>query len=246
LFVWKKVTPAVLAAIAIGFVLPAAVLAAWLAAGRALPDLYGATVEYNLQYSGETYAGPLHMASYLLTFPIRHARTDALWLLGGGGCAVLLLAWSRAREGLIAVAWVAAACLTIAINGSRGLPQYFVQAGPAFALAAGCAAALSWQRAGRTVRIAVLLLIAIAVWRVGDFRRGWDYTTYDLAGALGRLDRDTYLARYGRADSGDKYSALAVHQLAGQLPRFRSMYPALELEISAPGPVARASSSALS
>jgi DNA-binding transcriptional LysR family regulator len=31
--------------------------------------------------------------------------------------------------------------------------------------------------------------------------------------------------------------AFAVHQLAGQLPRFRSLYPALELEISAPGPV---------
>ena len=115
------------------------------------------------------------------------------------------------------VAWVAAACLSIAINGSRGLPRYFVQAGPALALAAGCAAALSWQRAGRAVRIAAIVLIAIAVWRVGDFRRGWDYTTYDLAGVLGRLDRDTYLARYGRADSGDKYSALAVHQLADYL-----------------------------
>ena len=28
----------------------------------ALADLYDATIAYNLQYSGETYAGPLHMA----------------------------------------------------------------------------------------------------------------------------------------------------------------------------------------
>ena len=180
-------------------------------------DFLRATITYNVRYSGETYHGPLHAVSYLLTFPIGYARVDPLWLVGGAGCAVLLLFGLRSRALWLPVAWVAAACLSIAINGSRGLPQYFVQAGPAFALAAGCAAALSWQRAGRTVRIAVLLLIAIAVWRVGDFRRGWDYTTYDLAGVLGRLDRDTYLARYGRADSGDKYSALAVHQLADYL-----------------------------
>ena len=75
--------------------------------------------------------------SYLFTFPIRHARVDALWLVGGAGCAILLVAGDDAGlERLIPVAWTAAACLTIAINGSRDLPQYFVQAAPALALAA--------------------------------------------------------------------------------------------------------------
>src|SRR5205085_5606463 len=66
--------------------------------GAALNDLYQATIAYNVQYSGETYAGPLAMARYLVTFPIEHARVDALWFLGGLGCLVVLAAgyWRRA------------------------------------------------------------------------------------------------------------------------------------------------------
>ena len=183
----------------------------------AFDDFFLATVTYNVRYSGETYRSALHALSYLLTFPIGYARLDSLWLVGGAGCAGLVFFGIGNRALWLPVAWVAAACLSIAINGSRGLPQYFVQAAPALALAAGCTAVLLWRRAGRAVRIVGIVLIAIAVWRVGDFRRGWDYTSYDLSGALGRVDRDTYLTRYGRADSGDKYSALAVHQLADYL-----------------------------
>ena len=178
--------------LAIGFVLPAVALGAWLAAGRALAALYDATVAYNLQYSGETYAGPLHMATYLLTFPVRHARVDALWLVGGGGCAVLLFAWSRAREGLIVVAWVAAACLTIAINGSRELPQYFVQAGPPLALAGAWAGAILWNRR-RIVNAAAAVVLAIAVWRVNDFPKLAANTRHDARYALGRIDRTQHL-----------------------------------------------------
>ena len=46
--------------------------------------------------------------------------------------------------------WVAAACLTIAINGSRDLPQYFVQAAPALALAAAWAGCLVFTRTLRS------------------------------------------------------------------------------------------------
>jgi hypothetical protein len=211
LLLWKRVTPGVLGVLAIGFVLPAAVLVAWLAAGRALADLYEATVVYNLQYSGETYAGPLHMATYLLTFPIRHARIDALWLLGGGGCAVLLLAWARAREGLIVVGWVAAACLTIAINGSRELPQYFVQAGPPLALAAAWAGAMLWNRR-RIVNAAAGVVLAIAVWRVNDFPKLAASTRHDARYALGQIDRTQHLEAYGDRTTR-KYSALAILEL---------------------------------
>jgi hypothetical protein len=211
LFVWKRVTPVVLAVLAIGFVLPAAALVAWLAGGRALADLYDATVGYNLQYSGETYAGPLHMATYLLTFPVRHARTDALWLLGGGGCAVLLFAWSRARESLVVVAWVAAACLTIAINGSRELPQYFVQAAPPLALAAAWSGTILWNRRWIVNAVAAVVL-TIAVWRVNDFPKLAASTRHDARYALGQIDRTQHLEAYGDRATR-KYSALAVVEL---------------------------------
>jgi hypothetical protein len=211
LFRWRRLTPLALAMLAIGFVLPIGALLTWLAAGRALADLYDATVVYNLRYSGETYAGPLHMATYLLTFPIRHARVDALWLLGCGGCAVLLFAWSRAREGLIAVAWVAASCAAIAINGSRDLPQYFVQAGPPLALAAAWAGTILWNRR-RLVNAAAGVLLAIGVWRVNDFPKLAASTRHDARYALGQIDRTQHLAAYGDRTMR-KYSALAVAEL---------------------------------
>jgi hypothetical protein len=219
LFLRKRLTVRALAALAIGFVLPAATLAGWLAAGGALADLHDATVAYNLQYSGETYAGPLHMAAYLLTFPIRHARTDALWLVGGGGCAVLLFAWSRARNGLIVVAWVAAACLTIAINGSRELPQYFVQAGPPLALAGAWAGAILWNRR-RVVNAAAAVALTIAVWRVNDFPKLAASTRHDARYALGQIDRREHLEAYGDR-TARKYSALAIAEL-GQFMGARS------------------------
>ena len=54
-----------------------------------------ATIAYNLRYSGETYAGPLQRARVSADVSVRHARVDALWLVGGAGCAVLLVAGAR-------------------------------------------------------------------------------------------------------------------------------------------------------
>jgi hypothetical protein len=106
--------------------------------GGALNDLYQATIAYNLLYSGETYASRRDMARYLVSFPIQHARVGALWFVGGLGCLVLVMAGIRAgvrrRAAWLPVAWVGIACLSIAINGSRNLPQYFLQAAPALAL----------------------------------------------------------------------------------------------------------------
>ena len=184
-----------------------------------LGPFYDATIEYNLQYSGETYAGPLHFVSYLLTFPIGHARIDALWTLGGAGCAVLLVgsAWQRRR--LIPVVWVATACLSIAINGSRGLPQYFVQAAPALALAAAWAAwivtAAAWRAwsppVARAVITAALTLAVVAAWRVNQFPKLVEQTWFDAKHMAGLMPRDVYLARYV---DGRKYSALGAVQVA--------------------------------
>ena len=191
---------------------PALLLFVFASAG-ALPDLYDATIGYNLLYSGETYRGPLHFAGYLLSFPVGHARVDALWLLGGAGCAVLLATAVGRRERLIAPAWVAAACLVIAVNGSRGLPQYFVQAQPALALAAAWAGAVLWSRRP-LVNAAALALIAVAVWRVNDFSNLAGNLVHDGRYVLGESSREAHLERYGEAGAR-KYSALAMHRLAG-------------------------------
>jgi hypothetical protein len=63
----------------------------------------------------------------------------------------------------------------------------------------------------------LLALVAVAVWRVSDPPRLAAWVQYDWQGFSGSLDRERYLARFGRVDSGDKYSALAVHRLAQYL-----------------------------
>ena len=138
-------------AVASGFVTVVATMLAIFAIAGAFDDLYHATISYNVFYSGETYASRFAMLGYLLRFPIERARVDGLWFVGGLGCAVILVTAlvRRTRAGtpdLLPVLWVAAACLSIAVNGSRGLPQYFLQAAPALALAFGVAAAWAWPR----------------------------------------------------------------------------------------------------
>ena len=212
LLLWGRFRVRDVLLMAAGFLVPPTLLLGVFAWGGALSDLWGATITYNVMYSGETYTGPGHFVAYLLTFPIQHARVDGLWLVGGAGCAILLAASWRAPERLLPPLWVAAACLSIAINGSRGLPQYFVQAAPALALAAGTALAVLWSRR-RAVNAAALAVVAIALWRVNEFPKLADNTWHDARALAGAMPRDAHLARYG--DRGTrKYSALAVAELA--------------------------------
>jgi hypothetical protein len=203
-----------------GFALPVGVMLLWFGVSGAFWDLYHATITYNLLYSGETYGSPLEFLTYLLTFPVRHARVDPLWFAGGLGCAVLLARGRGAPHQTIATLWVAAACLSIAINGSRGLPQYFVQAAPALGLAAGLAGAELWGRFRPAPRAALIALLAVAVVRVATVDRivkAVDYTRHDLHYLSGRLARAEYLDRFGGQQASDKFAAAAVAELAGFL-----------------------------
>jgi hypothetical protein len=204
-------------AVLLGFVLVAGAVAAWFASHGALGDLYEATVVYNLRYSGETYSGPWAMLRFLLTFPVRHARVDALWFLGGAGCALLLVLASRDRRLALAPAFVAAACVSIAVNGSRELPQYFVQAGPGLALAAGIAGAFAWRALGPLSRVALILLLSVGVVRVNQFDKWASSIAYDFDHLRGRTSREAYLAKFGGQRPNDKFSALSTKQLADRL-----------------------------
>jgi hypothetical protein len=223
LVLFSRVSLGALLRLAIGFSLPSLALLAIFAFGGALQQLYDATVAYNLAYSGETYAGILDAVRYLVTFPVERARVDALWTVGGAGC-ILLLAGARAdRTRLFPVIWVAAACASIAINGSRSLPQYFVQANPALALAAAWGGVLAWQwmraslsssRARYAAAAAAVVVVLVAAWRVNQFPKLLEQTVFDARYALGGMSRDAYLARY---DDDRKYSALAAAALGEYL-----------------------------
>ena len=132
---WRQVAED-LGWIVLGFVVVGAAVLAYFAAHRALDDLRLATLDYNLRYSNETYDGIPGLVRYLVTFPIVRARVEPLWFVGGLGTALLLLRARASASSLVVFGWMVAAIVSIAINGGRSLPNYFVQANPALALAA--------------------------------------------------------------------------------------------------------------
>jgi 4-amino-4-deoxy-L-arabinose transferase-like glycosyltransferase len=250
LWLWRRLGWRELLALSGGFAVPVLAVLTVFAAGGALRDFYDATITYNVRYSGETYSGPASVAAYILTFPVERARVDALWTVGGAGCLVLFAAMLRdgvlkrghpgralvdaaspagatvTAGSLFALLWIAAACVSITVNGSRGLPQYFVQANPALALAAGWAMPEAWRMlralTGRKALLAAWgagALVTVGVWRVNQFPKLLEQTRFDARFALGAMPRTEYLARY--ADDR-KYSALAADQLATTLRRATS------------------------
>ena len=137
--------------------------------------------------------------------------------MGGLGAAVLLALSLGTPRYLVVPRGLPPACVAIAVNGSRGLPQYFVQAWPALALAAGLMLALAWQRVSLWPRLVLVALVATGIWRVTTIPKAVDYWLHDVAYLSGALTRDAYLSRFGERASGDKYSALAIDELATYL-----------------------------
>ena len=212
-------------------------LSAWVSACRAVAllarvrarrrcsaTLYDATILYNLQYSGETYAGASDFAALPAAFPVEHARVDALWTLGGAGC-LLLLAGARAA---IARGW----CRS---SGSR--PRACRSPSTA---AAGCRSTSSrprrrsrWPPAGRAALAWAWLQASLgrsgqasrrprpSSLVVGDRRLArqqfpsWSSRrVFDARYALGRIAiASTYLARYERRPQ--VLGARRPRQLAG-------------------------------
>ncbi len=204
-------------ALAAGFALPLGLAGAAFAASGAWQDLYQATVAYNLGYSGETYRGFREFAAYLASFPIERSSVDSLWMLGGLGTAVLIASSWRQMVFVPVPLWVACSCLSIAVNSSRGLPQYFVQAGPALALAAGLGGAVLFRLIGRLPRAVLLLALAVAVVRVNQFDKLLENTLHDVRFVSGRMTEDEYLARFGGQRETDKFAALSVRRLGEYL-----------------------------
>jgi hypothetical protein len=205
--------------VALGFVAVGVAAIAYFATNGALADLRLATLDYNLRYSNETYEGNQSVVRYLITFPFVRARIEPLWFVGGVGAVLLLRRVRSGVSSLVVFAWLVAAVLSIAINGARSLPNYFVQANPAMALAASAGLA-TLVGAARWVRLATVLLLLGAIWRVGSDTPVWGLrlasvpgllqnVRYDLRYIRGGIDRDTYLSRF----RGQKYDALEIERL---------------------------------
>jgi hypothetical protein len=194
----------------------------------AFADLRLATIDYNLQYSRETYAGAFGPVGYLATMPIARARVDLLWFLGLLGVLALMVRLRDERSAPVVLAWIAAACAAIVVNGARGLPQYFIQAAPALALAASAGAALAW-RAKSVWRVAMILAIVVGVWRVGmEPTPVWrprlgglpsiaTNAAFDGRRLAGLLEPREHLARFSRDESGGKFPLVTVSDLAARV-----------------------------
>ena len=204
-----------------GFLLVSAVVLGYFQAHGAVGELWTSTIEYNLRYSGETYAGVASAVLYPLLMPLRHARIDLLWFIGGVGALLLATRVRQSRDGVVVLAWLVAAVVSIAVNSARNLPQYFVQAAPAMAFAA--AAGLATLRTQPSlVRLAAALLLVAGIWRVGvesslpgGVKLGGlpqlaANIGFDLQYLTGRVDRATYLRRF---KGEQKYDAFEVDAL---------------------------------
>lgn len=213
---WREVS---IVAVAGGLMVVVPLAVMW--AVGALPDLYLATVAYNRAYSGDTYNGVGGVISYALSFPVNRARNDALWFVGGLGLITSLVLWLRSRDRsgqetpLVIVAWLVAVWASILINGARSLPQYFVQAGPALALAAGAGLVPAFTLLRRR-HLAVALLAGAAVLvgaqRVSGFEELARNIMRDWAALTGATPRADYLQYFGNRPQ-DKFVASAIAEL---------------------------------
>jgi hypothetical protein len=215
--------------VATGAVAVSALVLLYFALHGALGALWLATIDYNLRYSSETYtAGATGALRYVLELPLERGGADMLWFLGlTGGACLAVAGWRRHRAlTIIVLAWLAAAILSILVNGARNLPQYFVQAAPALALACSAGLLSTW-RSGRLGQAITVLIVAAGLWRVGvDAPVGglrWgalpqliDNITLDVRYARGHVSRAAYLSRFVGAQ---KYNAAAVEDLSGYIAR---------------------------
>lgn len=213
----RELTPIVVAGAAV-VVLPLLVMAA----AGGLTDLYLATIAYNAAYSGDTYDGVGGLLRYALSFPVDRARNDAVWFMGGVGVILVVANWlrtphhSRPQYALVPLAWLVGVWISILINGGRDLPQYFVQASPALALAAGVGLVPAFTALRRRHAALPFMLLAVLVYgahRVSGFNDLADNTRRDWNALIGYTDRSSYLAYFGGRPQ-DKFVASAIADLA--------------------------------
>jgi hypothetical protein len=147
-------------------------------------------------------------------------KTDPLWLAGGVGAVVVL--WDLARKRSLAalpglaVLWGGAAALVIIVNGARLFNTYFIQAFAPLAILTvwllGEATRGHFIR--RVVCVATAGLMLFVLWERHYPAKVYDWARADLDVMRGRIDRATYLDRFGGYANDRGYSARANDELA--------------------------------
>lgn len=210
----RKVWPRVVALLA-GFVSPLFLTVAYFWARGGLRACYEATVLYNIAYTaGSVSPGDLLARAAIVTW--RFVTMNVLWAAGGAGCAAIAWRWSRGdRRGVPLLALLASAYAAIVAN-VHFYPQYFLQMLPPLAVAAAYGLTLAW-RAGdarrRYVRIVLALAIVVFAARHDPFARLYANVAAAARFAAGRLDVESYYARFGAYGRGD-FSLLADYRVA--------------------------------
>ncbi len=200
-------------------IIPSVFTILWLWRLDLLHDARIAVVDFNRFYvaQGFTFQG---LAIGFSKAVWLRMKTDPLWLAGGVGAAVVL--WDLARKRSIAalpglaVLWGGAAALVIIVNGARLFNSYFIQAFAPLAILTvwllGEATRGHFIRRGVCVATAGLMLLVL--WERHYPAKVYDWARADLDVMRGRIDRATYLDRFGGYANDRGYSARANDELA--------------------------------
>jgi 4-amino-4-deoxy-L-arabinose transferase-like glycosyltransferase len=210
-----------LVAVAAGALLVPGLTVAWLWRLDLLREAKIAVVDFNRFYVGQGFSPAAYAVDFSKAVFLR-MKTDPLWLAGGIGSMVAL--WDLARRRRLppmaglAVLWGGAAALVIIVNGARLFNSYFIQALPPLAVLA------AWtltHAAGSSIRRGIAMATAVMMIGVAGYRsyvpRVVDATRADLDGLRGRMDRMSYLERFGGYANDRGYSARANAELADHI-----------------------------
>jgi hypothetical protein len=191
----------------------------WLWRLELLADARIAVVDFNRFYVAQGFTFSGFAIDFSKAVWLR-MKTDPLWL--GGGVGAVVVVWDLAKRRRLAplpglaVAWGGAAALVIIVNGARLYNTYFIQAfAPLAVMTAwllGEAIRGPFSRRLLSAATAGLMLVVLAERHYPA--KVYDWARADLDVRRGRLDRTTYLERFGGYANERGYSARANEELA--------------------------------
>jgi len=214
----SRVWPYVAAAAAAAVVMPALAFA-WLWHLGLLHDARVAIVDFNRFYVSEGFSASRYAVDFSKAVWLR-IKTEPLWTAGAVGAVAAV--WQLARERRLppaaglAIAWGGAAALVIIVNGARLFNSYFIQTFAPLALLGAwfLVDALRGTRVRRMVALATTAVMAALLIQRGYVPRVFEWVRADLDALRGRVDRLTYLERFGGYGNNRGYSARANEELA--------------------------------